>query len=79
MPYSNNNGNIGGNGSSTNYYWGAVYANYLMYHTNHTSFDHLDDLDAVKGYTIKQENGKSIIDPDSLPFLKDKRDSTGLM
>jgi hypothetical protein len=72
MPNANNSGNIGGNGAGTNYYWGAVYANYLMYHTNHTAFDQLNDLDLVKGYRTKtDETGKIVIDDASLPFLRD--------
>ena len=72
FPNANNSGNIGGNGAGTNYYWGAVYANYLEYHTSHGAFDAIDDLALVKGYTIKKENGRDIIDDDSLPFLKNE-------
>ena len=79
MPNANNTGNIGGNGAGTNYYWGAVYANYLMYHSNHTAFDQLNDLDLVKGYKTKtDETGKIVIDDASLPFLRDTEDSLDL-
>jgi hypothetical protein len=55
FPYANNDGNVGGNGAGTNYYWGSVWANYLKYHTSNTSFDALDDLSLVKNYKTKTE------------------------
>jgi hypothetical protein len=79
-PPANNQGNIGGDGTGTDYYWGSVWANYLKYHTSHAAFDALDDLGLVKNYKLKTEtrmvSGEEIdvdvIDSDSLPFLKDE-------
>jgi hypothetical protein len=76
FPSGNNSGNVGGNGSGTNFYWGAVYANYLQYHTSHNAFDALDDLSLVKNYKLKTVKTKGvdleIIDDASLPFLKNE-------
>ncbi len=73
-PLQSNNGFCGFN----NYYWSAVYANYLLYHTSHGSFDALDDLSLVRNYKTKTEQrtikGQTVevevIDDESLTFLR---------
>jgi hypothetical protein len=82
FPNANNNGVLGGDGSSTNYYWSSIWGNYLKYHHECTGFDALDDLALVKNYRIKtvtkvdpmtkQEYQEEVIDPESLSFLRDE-------
>jgi hypothetical protein len=74
------NGNIGDGTYAGS--WGAVWSNYLKYHTDHSAFDSIDDLALVKGYTTKivtkqhpitnQEYTEEVIDPSSLSFLQDE-------
>lgn len=76
-PPSNNQGQVGGDGAGSNYYWASVWANYLKYHTSSAQFDYLDDLALVKNYTSKKEviDGVEVdvIDVEkSLPHLLDK-------
>jgi hypothetical protein len=54
-PYSNGNGNIGGDGSSGYPYWGAVFAGYLKYKNPPSAFDSLDDLALIANYKTKTE------------------------
>jgi len=81
FPYSSNQGNCGGSGGSTPY-WGAVYGNYILWHTSHQAFDALDDLSLVKNYktkmttqfhpTTKEPYQVEVIDDKSLEFLQDE-------
>jgi hypothetical protein len=66
FPYANNDGNLGGNGAGTNYYWGSVWANYLKYHTSNTAFDSLDDLALVKNYKTKTETITNTVTKESV-------------
>ena len=72
LPYANNDGNLGGNGTNGFYYWGSVWANYVKYHTSNTSFDSVDDLDLVRKFKTTTHNGKDIIHPDTTKHLQDK-------
>jgi hypothetical protein len=53
FPYSNGNGNLGGNGVGNAYYWGAVYTDYLGYRQLAPAFDSIDDLTLVRNYKTK--------------------------
>lgn len=76
MPSANNECNIGGDGTGTNYYFGSGWFNYLRY-KNLGSFDALPDLQLAKNYKTKTitEQGieREVIDKDSLPFLRPEK------
>lgn len=71
FPQSNNNGNVGGNGSGTNYYWGAIWGYYIKYKSTPSSFDAYDDLDLIRKMKTTQIGGKEVVDPETIKYLLD--------
>jgi hypothetical protein len=71
FPQSNNNGNVGGNGSGSSYYWGAVWAYYIKYKSAPSSFDAYNDFDLIRKMKTAQVDGKDIIDPETTKHLID--------
>ena len=68
LPSSSNVYHVGTNTQ----YWNGVWANYLKYHTECSSFDAIDDLETLKKIrTINDEEGRQIHDPETLTHLKD--------
>ena len=56
-----------------NLYLGTVYATNLKYHSSLSSFDAIDDLEVLKKIkTISDKEGKDVIDPESITYLKDE-------
>jgi hypothetical protein len=71
FPQSNNNGNVGGNGSGTSYYWGAIWGYYIKYKSAPSSFDVYDDLELVRQMKTTQIDGQDVIDPETTRHLID--------